>query len=101
MLAAAGSGLRDLIIPEPLANAIGMWGGRDQRNAKAGLMLADEESGYAYLLANGNGKPGKSEKVREQLENLLAGSCPLCESVVSGLDKPFVFPGEEDDSWQL
>lgn len=41
------------------------------------------------------------EKAREELDELLASVCPLCESVVAGLDKPFVEEGEEDDSWKL
>jgi len=43
----------------------------------------------------------KVEKLREELDELLASSCPLCESVVAGLDKPFIADGEVDDSWQL
>jgi len=39
--------------------------------------------------------------MKEELDELLASSCPLCESVVAGLDKPFVAVGEVDDSWQL
>ena len=42
----------------------------------------------------------KAEKAREELDELLAGSCPLCEGVVAGLDKPFIKEGEDDDSWQ-
>lgn len=43
----------------------------------------------------------KAEQMRRELEDLLAGSCPLCESVVAGLDKPFVKEGEVDTSWAL
>lgn len=46
-------------------------------------------------------KEKKSEKLRRELEDMLAGSCPLCESVVAGLDKPFVKEGEVDTSWSL
>jgi hypothetical protein len=88
VFAAAGAGLRDLIIPESLATAIGVgnWtGGRNRKNAKDGK----------------EGKERRGEKLREELDDLLAASCPLCESVVAGLDKPFIAPGEEDKSWQL
>lgn len=44
---------------------------------------------------------GKKEKLRKELDDLLASSCPLCESVVAGLDKPFVKEGEVDESWAL
>ncbi|EDR15746.1 uncharacterized protein LACBIDRAFT_228107 [Laccaria bicolor S238N-H82] len=43
----------------------------------------------------------KAEKLRAELDDLLASTCPLCESVVSGLDKPFVKEGEVDTSWAL
>lgn len=43
----------------------------------------------------------KTERLRRELEDVLAASCPLCESVVAGLDKPFVQPGEVDASWAL
>ena len=36
-----------------------------------------------------------------ELDDLLASTCPLCESVVFGLDKPFVKEGEVDTSWAL
>ncbi|KIO30783.1 hypothetical protein M407DRAFT_14242 [Tulasnella calospora MUT 4182] len=43
----------------------------------------------------------KAEKIRDELDDMLASSCPLCEGVVVGLDKPFIAPGEVDDSWAL
>ena len=43
----------------------------------------------------------QKEKLRKELEDFLAGSCPLCENVVAGLDKPFVKEGEVDSSWTL
>ena len=43
----------------------------------------------------------KADKLRRELEDLLAGTCPLCENVVSGLDKPFVKEGEVDSSWAV
>jgi hypothetical protein len=42
-----------------------------------------------------------AEKLRAELDDLLASNCPLCESVVAGLDKPFVSPGEVDNTWTL
>lgn len=57
----------------------------------------------------GQGKKGgvdrdlgqKAEKLRTELEDILASSCPLCESVVVGLDRPFVKESEMDASWTL
>lgn len=84
----AGDKLRDLIVPDTLVSLVtapvgwipGMGGrkiGPDQDMEK------------------------KAEKLRGELDNVLASSCPLCESVVAGLDKPFVKEGEVDTSWDL
>ena len=43
----------------------------------------------------------KAEKLRAELENMLASNCPLCESVVVGLDRPFIESEEVDTSWDL
>lgn len=43
----------------------------------------------------------RHEKLRKELDEILASACPLCESVVVGLDKPFVKEGEVDSSWDL
>ncbi|XP_006454639.1 hypothetical protein AGABI2DRAFT_176125 [Agaricus bisporus var. bisporus H97] len=85
----AGDKLRDLIVPDALATIItspiwipGMGGGQGKRGLDKDL-----------------GK--KVEKLRTELEDILASSCPLCESVIVGLDRPFVREGEADASWVL
>lgn len=97
--AGAGAGLRDLIIPESLATAITSnikltnivpWGGND-----SGLANDLHDFRTAERLRE------RAEKVKEELDEILASGCPLCESVVVGLDKPFVAPGEVDHSWDL
>jgi len=85
---AAANQLKDLIIPDALASAIALpfqpWTGGVSAQSKK----------------NEKGEGRKAEKIREELDELLASSCPLCESVVSGLDRLFV--GEDEmDSWQL
>lgn len=95
MFAAAGAGLRDLIIPESLATAITSninlnlnivpWGGANEEKGVKSTQRARE----------------RADKLKEELDELLAATCPLCESVVVGLDKPFVLPGEVDHSWDL
>lgn len=51
---------------------------------------------------NGEESSEKSEKLRAELEDVLASSCPLCESVVAALDVPFIRDGEVDDTtWAL
>lgn len=85
----AGDRLRDLIIPDALAAVVSApgWipgiGGGAQRNG----IESDGEL--------------KAEKLRAELDSVLSSSCPLCESVVVGLDKPFVKDGEVDTSWTL
>lgn len=85
----AGDRLRDLIIPDALASLVtapnwlpGMGGG----NRTTG----DEKVGDKKL-----------ENLRAELDDVLSSSCPLCESVVVGLDKPFVKEGEGETSWTL
>ncbi|KAF5374819.1 hypothetical protein D9758_000409 [Tetrapyrgos nigripes] len=84
----AGDRIRDLIIPDALAAVVsapawipGIGGGRRTDT--------DESKGK------------QTEKLRAELEEVLASSCPLCESVVVGLDKPFVKEGEVDGTWAL
>jgi len=85
----AGDRLRDLIIPDALAAVVstpnwlpGMGGGKASGNEKS---IGEK----------------KLETMRVELDDLLSSSCPLCESVVAGLDKPFVMDGEVDTSWTL
>jgi len=94
-LVAAGDRLRDLIIPESLASVVGgVWGTGGGGGAGRGASKKGTE-GVTGREAE------KVERMKEELDELLASSCPLCESVVAGLDKPFVADGEVDDSWQL
>ncbi len=90
----AGDKLRDLIIPESLASVVtgAMWStGLD----RVGMVWGGGEKGA------GDDAGRRAEKAREELDDLLAGACPLCENVVAGLDKPFVKEGEDDVSWQV
>jgi hypothetical protein len=91
----AGDRLRDLIVPDALAAIVSTptWipgiGGGGQGKKGSGGAGVDKDLGQ------------KAEKLRTELEEVLASSCPLCESVVVGLDKPFVKEGEVDASWAL
>ncbi|EMD42009.1 hypothetical protein CERSUDRAFT_110549 [Gelatoporia subvermispora B] len=88
-LLSAGDRLRDLIIPDALASVV---------TAPAGWIPG---IGAGSRKIKGEKDTEKVERLRKELEDLLAASCPLCESVVAGLDKPFVQPGEVDSSWDL
>lgn len=89
-LLSAGDRLRDLIIPDALASIV---------TAPAGWIPGIGTG--ATKRAGGEKDAVKIEQMRKELEDVLAASCPLCESVVAGLDKPFVQPGEVDSSWTL
>ena len=87
----AGDRLRDLIVPDALAALVtaptqwipGMGGGGK-------TVSHHDKLGSA-----------KAEKIRAELDDLLTSNCPLCESVIVGLDKPFVKEGEVESSWTL
>ncbi|TEB39011.1 DigA protein [Coprinellus micaceus] len=89
----AGDRLRDLIVPDALAALVtaptqwipGMGGG-----GGGGKAVNHDKLGSA-----------KAGKIRAELDDLLTSSCPLCESVIVGLDKPFVKEGEAESSWTL
>jgi hypothetical protein len=85
----AGDRVRDLIIPDALAAVVstpnwlpGVGGGKATGNEKT---IGEK----------------KLESLRVELDDLLSSSCPQCDSVVEGLDKPFVMDGEVDTSWTL
>ena len=85
----AGDRLRDLIVPDALASIV-------------------TAPGWMPGIGTGGGQKGPNkdaekhaEKMRAELEDVLASSCPLCESVIAGLDKPFVNDGEVDTTWVL
>ncbi|KAF7310794.1 Vacuolar protein sorting protein [Mycena chlorophos] len=84
-LLSAGDKLRDLIVPDALAAAVSApaW--------MPGMKKATDSDGAKK----------KAERLRGELEELLSTSCPLCESVVAGLDTPFVKEGDADTSWAL
>jgi vacuolar protein sorting-associated protein 18 len=88
-LLSAGDRLRDLIIPDALAAVV---------SAPAGWIPGIGTGRRSGVEAD-NGQ--KVEKLRAELDEVLASSCPLCESVIVGLDRPFVKEGEVDTTWTL
>lgn len=87
----AGDRLREMIAPEALANVV---------MAPAGWIPGINVGGGARRRDEKDAEK-RAEKLRQELEDILAGSCPLCESVVVGVNQPFVKEGEVDTSWEL
>ncbi|KAL1748553.1 Pep3/Vps18/deep orange family-domain-containing protein [Schizophyllum fasciatum] len=90
-LLSAGDKLRDMIVPDALAAAV----------AAPAAWIPGIGGGGAKRGAAEKGAEEGAKRARAELEELLASSCPLCESVVVGLDKGFVKEGEVDTSWAL
>jgi Fe-S oxidoreductase len=88
-LLSAGDRLRDLIIPDALVTVI---------TTPAGWIPGIGGAQKSALAESGAGK--RLEKLRSELEDILASACPLCESVIAGLDKSFT-KGEPDTTWEV
>jgi hypothetical protein len=95
-LLAAGDKLRDLIIPDALAQAVTAVGstvvsgvtGVGGTEKKKSKKERDRED-------------ARTEVARKELDELVAGVCPLCEGAVMGLDRPFVKEGEALGDWAV
>ncbi|KAL4070829.1 Pep3/Vps18/deep orange family-domain-containing protein [Scleroderma citrinum] len=87
----AGDKLRDLIVPDALAAVV---------SAPAGWIPG---MGLGAGKKAGSGRDGEkqAERLRAELDEVLASNCPMCEGVVAGLDKPFVNTDELDTTWAL
>ncbi|KAI0257614.1 Pep3/Vps18/deep orange family-domain-containing protein [Lactifluus subvellereus] len=88
-LLSAGDRLRDLIIPDALVTVI---------TSPAGWIPGIGGAQRSALAESGAGK--RLERLRSELEDILASACPLCESVIAGLDKSFT-KGEPDTTWEV
>ena len=100
-LAVAGLGLdqnRRMIVPDALVSVSG-----------DGLVGAVRPSRFSSFMANGRSKADAAataateappdpriEKLRLELEDIIARSCPLCELSIASLDRPFVGDNEEE-----
>lgn len=79
-LVAAGDRLRELIVPDALAQAVTGGGRRKRRDP-------NEEA--------------RMEQARAELDALVAACCPLCEGAVAAIDRPFVKEGEDVSDWAV
>jgi hypothetical protein len=92
---AAGGGLnelRRLVMPDALVSVIGdgILGG-----ARGGRKGGDKKHSSREMMVSER-KRTRVEKLRQDLDDLLASSCVLCDLAVSSLDRPFVADGEEE-----
>lgn len=77
---AAGDRLRELIVPDALAQAV-TGGSRKKRRDP------NEEA--------------RMQQARAELDALVAAVCPLCEGAVVAIDRPFVKEGEDTSDWAV
>lgn len=89
-LLAAGDRLRELIIPDVLAQAVTVVG--------QGVGVGGATTSASAASKKKNRRDASSEekasKAKAELDKIVAAVCPLCESSVVGLDKPFVAEDE-------
>lgn len=99
-LLAAGDKLRDLIVPDVLAQAVSV----------ASFGVAGSITGGGSGKSK-NAKPGRRDRAgdddvrtadaRKELDELVAAVCPLCEGSVVALDKPFISETEDVGDWAV
>lgn len=54
------------------------------------------------LLGGRSYKHDKEMLLKEQIDNIVAGECPLCGLlIIQDVDSPFVEPGTEFSSWKI
>ena len=93
--------LRKLVLPDALLGAIGgaipgLPGGGAKVGFGAGTKGVASGGGGQFEVAVGGGKEEvEKSRLREQLDDLVAGSCVLCEGAVGAVDRPFMEEGEE------
>jgi vacuolar protein sorting-associated protein 18 len=93
--------IRRLIVPDAL---MGVITGEIIGSAQKGLTVnnantneteeVDEEEVWDVQKVKGEEEKKVVEKLRRELDDLLAGSCVLCDKSIDSLDKTFVLDGE-------
>jgi hypothetical protein len=94
-LLAAGDKLRELIIPDVLAQAVSVVG--------QGVGVGGGSAAISKKKTRDRGDGNNDEKTaraKAELDKIVAAVCPLCEGSVVGLDRPFVAEGEGLD-WDV
>jgi hypothetical protein len=95
-LLAAGDKLRDLIIPDALAQAVTAVG-----STVVGGVTGSSGTSQKKSKKERDREDARTEVARKELDELVAGVCPLCEGAVMGLDRPFVREGEAVGDWAV
>ena len=93
-LLAAGDRLRELIIPDVLAQAVTVVG------QGVGVGVGPSSSSKKKNSNREVGSEERAGKAKAELDKIVAAVCPLCEGSVAGLDKPFVGDDEGRD-WEV
>jgi len=81
----AGDRLREMIVPESLANLATGWSNTSARNKER---LSKKEL-------------AQHTRLQEELDDIIAASCPLCDSLVNNLEKEYVTLPSDLESWRL
>ncbi|WWC97049.1 hypothetical protein V866_003926 [Kwoniella sp. B9012] len=92
-LIAAGDRLREMIIPDALAQAVSVVG--------AGVGVGSGSGGLSKKKKLERIDEGRAEELRKELDDLVASVCPLCEGSIVGLDKGFIAPNEDIRDWEV
>ncbi|KIR70649.1 hypothetical protein I310_05498 [Cryptococcus deuterogattii CA1014] len=91
-LIAAGDKLRELIIPDALAQAVSIV----SVGVGVGGTGETKKGGKREKLDD-----GRVKELRNELDELVASKCPLCEGAVMSLDKPFIALSEDAADWEV
>lgn len=80
--------LRKLVLPDAIVSVIG--GGI---MSAVGRERTSTEAAAEYVSPT---VKAKEEKMREELDRILASSCVYCDTAVASLDRPFLAAGEQE-----
>lgn len=83
--------LRKLVIPDALVTVVG--GGILGAVGKENRVEAAKQQSREV---DRSGRKTKQERMREELDDLLASSCVYCDTAVSSLDRPFLAENEQE-----
>ncbi|PWZ03605.1 hypothetical protein BCV70DRAFT_170440 [Testicularia cyperi] len=106
------AGGRRVLAPlDPFSNPASDWvaGSRTaaQRRAAA-ASIADEKNGFhegghtrSVATARSIEEQERIQQLRDQLDALIAGSCPVCDGAANAIGRPFISDKEDTDEWAL